>query len=73
MSSNLCGCDASSRPAPPSHIASTAFQQLCGSTSAKVVDVLAKGTKVTVTASKGAWRNVTVGGQTGWVHSDYLK
>ena len=43
------------------------------STSAKVVDVLAKGTKVTVTASKGAWRNVTVGGQTGWVHSDYLK
>jgi uncharacterized protein YgiM (DUF1202 family) len=43
------------------------------STSAKIITTLAKGTKVTVTASKGAWRKVTVGSKTGWVHGDYLK
>ena len=43
------------------------------STSAKIITTLKKGTKVTVTASKGAWRKVTVSGRTGWVHGDYLK
>ncbi len=43
------------------------------STSAKIITVLKKGTKVTVTTSQGAWRKVTVGSRTGWVHSDYLK
>jgi uncharacterized protein YgiM (DUF1202 family) len=43
------------------------------STKAKIVTVLKKGTKVTVTASSGKWRKVTVGTKKGWVHSDYLK
>jgi len=43
------------------------------STSAKIITVLAKGTKVTVTSSSGAWRKVTVSGRTGWVHGSYLK
>ena len=43
------------------------------STSAKIITTLAKGTKVTVTASKGAWRKASVGGRVGWVHGDYLK
>lgn len=43
------------------------------STSAKIITVLAKGTKVTVTSSSGAWRKVTVSGKTGWVHGSYLK
>ncbi len=43
------------------------------STSSKVITVLKKGTKVTITSSSGAWRKVTVSGKTGWVHSKYLK
>lgn len=43
------------------------------STTAKVVVVLAKGTKVKVTESKGVWRKVTAGSRTGWVHGTYLR
>lgn len=43
------------------------------STSAKVITVLAKGTKVRVTATSGVWRKVVVGTRTGWVHGSYLK
>jgi len=43
------------------------------STSAKILATLKKGTKVTVTASKGAWRKAKVGSRTGWIHGDYLK
>jgi len=43
------------------------------STSAKIITTLKKGTKVTVTATSGAWRKVTVSGKTGWVHGSYLK
>jgi uncharacterized protein YgiM (DUF1202 family) len=43
------------------------------STSGKILTVLKKGTKVTVVSSKGVWRKVTAGKQTGWVHSKYLK
>jgi uncharacterized protein YgiM (DUF1202 family) len=43
------------------------------STTARVITVLPKGTKVTVIASSGVWRKVTVGSRTGWVHSAYLK
>ncbi len=42
------------------------------STSAKIITTLKKGTKVTVTSSKGVWRKVTVGKRTGWVHSKFL-
>ncbi|MFT4213961.1 MAG: SH3 domain-containing protein [Microbacterium sp.] len=42
------------------------------STSAKIIKVLAKGTKVTVVAANGKWRKVKVGSKTGWVHSSYL-
>src|SRR5690606_32280339 len=43
------------------------------STKAKIVTTLKKGTKVSVTASKGDWRKVSVSGKVGWAHSDYLK
>lgn len=43
------------------------------STSARRITTLAKGTKVTVTASSGAWRKVTVGARTGWVDGRFLK
>lgn len=43
------------------------------STSARVITVLAKGTKVTVTAKSGVWRKASVAGRTGWLHSSYLR
>lgn len=43
------------------------------STSAKIITVLKKGTKVTVVGTSGSWRKVTVSSRTGWVHSKYLK
>jgi uncharacterized protein YgiM (DUF1202 family) len=43
------------------------------STSAKIITLVKKGSKVTVTASSGKWRKATVGGKTGWIHGDYLK
>ncbi len=43
------------------------------STTARVLTVLPKGTKVRVTAKSGAWRKVGVGGRTGWLHSSYLR
>jgi uncharacterized protein YraI len=43
------------------------------STSAKIITVLKKGTKVTVTASSGSWRKVAVGSRTGWVSAKFLK
>ncbi len=43
------------------------------STAGKKITTLKKGTTVTVTASKGAWRKVTVGTRVGWVHGRYLR
>ncbi|MFI8631132.1 SH3 domain-containing protein [Microbacterium sp. NPDC077663] len=43
------------------------------STSGKVMVVIPKGTKVTVTASSGIWRKTTYQGKTGWVSSDFLR
>lgn len=42
------------------------------STSAKIITTLKKGTKVTVTASRGTWRKVIVGKRTGWVSGKFL-
>lgn len=39
---------------------------------AAVQTVLARGTTVTITGSSGAWRSVTAGSRSGWVHGDYL-
>ena len=43
------------------------------STSAKIVRVLAKGSKSTVTGEAGGWYKVTVSGKTGYVSKDYMK
>lgn len=43
------------------------------STSGKIITTLAKGTKVTVTASSGSWRKVSVGKRVGWVSAKFLK
>lgn len=42
-------------------------------TTSSIIVVLAKGTKVSATEKNGAWRKVTVGSRTGWVHSDFLR
>ncbi|MDT3317899.1 SH3 domain-containing protein [Microbacterium sp. KSW4-11] len=43
------------------------------STSGKILVVIPKGTKVTITASSGIWRKTTFQGKTGWVSSDFLR
>ncbi len=61
-------------PTPTETLQTTASLNLRSkaSTSSSIIVVLAKGTKVQVIGSEGAWRKVTVGTRTGWVHSDYL-
>ncbi len=39
----------------------------------RVVKVLKKGTKVSVTSTKGTWSKGTASGKTGWMSSKYLK
>ncbi len=61
-------------PAPTSMVTTTAVNlRATASTSGKVVVVLKKGTKVSVTSSSGVWRKATASGRTGWIHSSYLK
>lgn len=43
------------------------------SASAKIVTVLAKGAKATVTGEAGGWYLVTAGGKTGYVSANYMK
>lgn len=43
------------------------------STSAKKLDTIPVGGKVTVLALNGSWAKVTYGGQTGWCKKDYLR
>ncbi len=43
------------------------------STSSKIITLVKKGSRVTVTSTSGKWRKATVGGKTGWIHGDYLK
>lgn len=65
-----------SKPKPAATVKMTTTTALnlraSASPSAKVLTVLAKSTVVTVTASSGTWRKVTVGTRTGWVASAYL-
>ncbi|QAY60600.1 hypothetical protein ET475_11770 [Microbacterium protaetiae] len=42
------------------------------SLSAKVITVLPRGAKVTVTKTSGSWSHVTYGSKSGWVYNDYL-
>lgn len=44
-----------------------------GSFSGEKISVIPQGTILTVQGTEGAWRQVTYNGNTGWVHSDYLR
>ena len=43
------------------------------STSAKRLDTIPKGAKITVYAHSGSWAQVSYDGQTGWVMKEYIK
>jgi uncharacterized protein YgiM (DUF1202 family) len=49
------------------------YVRASATTSSRILTILPRGTKVTITGTSGVWRKVTAGGHVGWVHSNYLK
>ncbi|MBM6623457.1 SH3 domain-containing protein [Micrococcaceae bacterium RIT802] len=59
---------------PVAKVATTNVNLRSGaSTKYKVVTLVRKGAKVSVTSTQGSWSRVTTGGKTGWLSSKYLK
>ncbi|MEZ5187585.1 MAG: SH3 domain-containing protein [Microbacterium sp.] len=60
-------------PAPVTMQTTTALNlRASASISAQILTVIPQGASVSVTGADGAWRAVTVGSRSGWVHGDYL-
>ncbi len=70
-SSSSTGLTAEGYPYATTTISSVNLRK-SASTSAKKLDTIPKGAKITVHALSGAWANVSYGGQTGWVMKQYI-